>query len=537
MLGSRSVPIINVGLVLFEIATWGCSRPPQGPSAEIDSRSRTSASLRLLVTGDVAGTIEPCGCVKDQLGGLDRFATAVLTAHRNHSTLFLEAGALLFPRSSIETDERDESLLRAQTLAKVMRGLGLLTWAPGKADWALGEPTLVELTKQSGAKLLQSAIRDGATVSGSEGCVLTNAGGVKVGICGIGSQLTSALTHPDDLLNNLEEAAKELETKGARLSIAMLNAPSGTAAIVAQRISSFQVIIVGGTSERSLGADSDGAEPQLVGSTLILEPPNHLRGLVAVDFTVIGEKYSFQDGSGIGRDEERVEVAHRIVDLAERVQVWKNQNQDKSLLAAREADLKRLQQRYFELSKPVELPKVSYFTIQTFAIGNGVPGDPAVRTTLDELGGRINLNNREKFSGRKAPPATEGQPTFVGVDACETCHPNATKFWRSTHHATAYRTLVNKDRQYTLECVGCHVTGYEQPGGSSVTDVAELQDVQCETCHGPGSVHSKTTSKDTITRKPDQQLCANRCHHSPHVAPTWTVTEAWPKILGEGHGK
>jgi hypothetical protein len=297
------------------------------------------------------------------------------------------------------------------------------------------------------------------------------------------------------------------------------------------------VLIVGGSSERSLGADSDGAEPQLVGTTLVVEPPNHLRGLVAVDFTVIGGQTAFQDGTGVGRDAERIELGHRISELTERVQVWKQQNQDKASIAAREADLQRLQQRSTELSKPIAIPKASYFTIQNLSIGNNFQSDPRVSKSLNELGRKINRNNFYLFADRKAPPAAEGQPSFVGVTSCETCHEKEAKFWRATRHAGAYQTLADKDRQYTLACVGCHVTGYAAPGGSTVTDVDKLKDVQCENCHGAGSIHAKMKTKDTITRTPARQLCANRCHHSPHVAASWKVDDAWPKIIGEGHGR
>lgn len=528
-----AVSFSAVGLVLLGMVAWGCSRPAQGPSAELGAHTRSTASLRVLAAGDVAGTLEPCGCVKDQLGGLDRFATAVLAARRTGSTLFVEAGSLLFPSSTIKADQREELSLRAQTLAKVMHSLDLLAWAPGKADFALGEPALLNLAQQSGIKLLKPAgVSDTST-----SITIANLAGIRVGLVGVGSNSPTEPPRPEDLAAQLQKASKELDSQNAQLKIAVLNVPLGTVAKIASQVSAFQMVLVGGSSERALGADSDGSEPQLIGSTLVVEPPNHLRGLVTIDFTIIDGQLTFQDGTGVGRAAERVEIEHRISELTERVQVWKKQNQDKTQVAAREADLRRLQQRFAELAKPVAIPKTSYFMIQTVSIGSNQAGTTEVRAALDELGRRINLNNRDKFADRKAPPAAAGQASFVGVGNCETCHATQAKFWQTTHHASAYQTLVNKDRQFTLECVGCHVTGYEQPGGSTVTDVANLKNVQCENCHGPGSIHAKDQSVDSIIRKPDRQLCANRCHHSPHVAPSWTVDEAWPKILGEGHGK
>ena len=62
--------------------------------------------------------------------------------------------------------------------------------------------------------------------------------------------------------------------------------------------------------------------------------------------------------------------------------------------------------------------------------------------------------------------------------------------WDKTRHAHAYETLATQFKEYNLDCVSCHVTGYEQPGGSSVTHVDKLNDVQCEFCHGPSSRHA-----------------------------------------------
>jgi hypothetical protein len=84
--------------------------------------------------------------------------------------------------------------------------------------------------------------------------------------------------------------------------------------------------------------------------------------------------------------------------------------------------------------------------------------------------------------------------------------------------------------------VNCHVTGYEKPGGSTVTFVQDLKNVQCEECHGPGSKHSKDPdAKGLIRLTPPRDLCSS-CHHTPHVHEDWDVNEAWKHIIGKGHG-
>ena len=532
MTASSAAKTARLGLVLFGIGLLGCSRPLQGQSAEPNGASGEAKTLRVLVTSDVAGFVEPCGCVKDQLGGLDRFATALLDAKRAHNSVFLEAGSLFIPRANVELAERDELTMRAETLAEGMRTLGLLAWTPGTADAALGESTLAQLAARSGASL----IRPSTNAAPKQPQLVRDVSGIRVGFYGFHSQSTSSSSSAQDLAIQLRAAARELEMKGAKLKVALITAPHGTVTRAVHQAQEFQLVVVS-NSETGLGADSDGEAPQLIDSTLVVHPPNHLRGFVTVDFIVKDGNFKFEDGSGVGREEERMQLGQRIVELAERLKQWKQQNQDPAAIAAREADLKRLREKLTQLSKPVVAPQGSHFTVLSQAVGNNFEHNPDVKRTLDELGRRINLSNRDKFAGLKAPPPVENQPTYVGVKVCESCHKPAAAFWRTTRHAGAYKTLVDKDRQYTLECVGCHVTGYEQPGGSSVADVETLKDVQCENCHGPGSAHAQANSASFIKPKPERDLCATKCHHSPHVESTWNVNDAWPKIVGAGHGE
>lgn len=108
--------------------------------------------------------------------------------------------------------------------------------------------------------------------------------------------------------------------------------------------------------------------------------------------------------------------------------------------------------------------------------------------------------------------------------------------WDASGHAKAYATLQRDFKEYNLDCVSCHVTGYGKPGGSTVTWNAKLQNVQCEECHGPGSLHAKDPGKKgLITVKPPTEMCVSACHHPPHVEGFDPVAKM-KNILGPGHG-
>ncbi len=105
--------------------------------------------------------------------------------------------------------------------------------------------------------------------------------------------------------------------------------------------------------------------------------------------------------------------------------------------------------------------------------------------------------------------------TYVGSDQCGKCHDHAWTVWAKTSHAKATDRLENlknpSGRHFDPECMKCHTTGFQHPGGYNdfVQNPAAwalpanagkpnveahnkaLRGVSCESCHGPGSEHVK----------------------------------------------
>src|SRR5690606_15075415 len=67
-------------MLLFVVAVLsacdGC-RPTSTTTPANGGEAAARPDLRLFFVSDLAGAIEPCGCVKDQLGGMDHFAALV----------------------------------------------------------------------------------------------------------------------------------------------------------------------------------------------------------------------------------------------------------------------------------------------------------------------------------------------------------------------------------------------------------------------------------------------------------------------------
>jgi hypothetical protein len=168
-----------------------------------------------------------------------------------------------------------------------------------------------------------------------------------------------------------------------------------------------------------------------------------------------------------------------------------------------------------------------------------LPSDDRAAAALSAYDAWVADQNRARFAGVTAPEPAEGDPRYVGMEECEACHDEAYEFWKTTRHAGAYATLVEDNKQFDLSCVGCHVTGFRKPGGSEVVENQDLQDVQCEQCHGPGSVHIEEPElggkANAISRATPVEVC-QECH-TPEHSDTFEHKAYLRDILGPGHGQ
>lgn len=119
----------------------------------------------------------------------------------------------------------------------------------------------------------------------------------------------------------------------------------------------------------------------------------------------------------------------------------------------------------------------------------------------------------------------DGAPgaTFVGAESCRDCHPNTYLKWESTKHAAAFASLEHDPKPNTIydaECVSCHTTGFGYNSGyQSLAGTPGLRGNQCENCHGPASRHIEEPDNLafrqalalTAERADRNRLCI-RCH-------------------------
>jgi hypothetical protein len=111
---------------------------------------------------------------------------------------------------------------------------------------------------------------------------------------------------------------------------------------------------------------------------------------------------------------------------------------------------------------------------------------------------------------------------FEGMDACTECHPAEFAQWGRSGHAAAWRTLTEAGQTRNPDCLGCHTTGFAEPGGWVDPEQGRhLFNVQCEACHGPMDLHVAQTSRLGFRSDPGISVVERVCVgcHDPANSP------------------
>lgn len=538
-LGTLLVPLA-LAAAAMTASLPGCRNPK--PNTEQEAVP-SKPSVRLYLLSTVAGALEPCGCSKDQLGGIDHLAAFI---HEQKTKaphdLVLASGPLLFIDEKLKKDHATQDRWKAETIAKAMKTIDLDAWAPGHNDWASGADSLVAKAKTAGAQILAAGLK--APYAGAS--QIFTVGDVEVGVVGVSDPKDRFGRYPDGvktadgLKKIVSDEVAALRGKGATLVVVLAAMQRGAALRLADGIPDINVLAVGKPSFDGHGNTAQPA-PEMIGSTLVVETANHLQTVSVVDVYLRGKsegKVELADGSGVERAAKIADLSGRIRELEARINSWEQGGKvDPKDLAARKADLEKLRKERAALEAQQTTPAGSFFRYRVQEVREGLGEAKPVTSLMRGYYKRVNEHNKKAFADLEPLPAAEGDARYVGTDECSNCHMEAEEVWDATPHANAYETLEKDFKEYNLECVGCHVTGYGKPGGSTVTHVEDFKDVQCETCHGPGSKHvEEPEAPGLITLKPDPQSCVEQCHHPPHVEGFDPVAKM-DLILGPGHGK
>jgi hypothetical protein len=194
---------------------------------------------------------------------------------------------------------------------------------------------------------------------------------------------------------------------------------------------------------------------------------------------------------------------------------------------------------------PGETPALRYHLVM---LDKSFDGAAAPMKTLiqNDFRNALKLEGIVEKYPRRAYVNAEGKygapgATFAGALTCKECHPNAYYTWWATPHTRALRSLKHDPKPNTIydaDCVTCHTTGFEYVSGwQSEEKTPYLAGNQCENCHGPGSKHAAEPDNAEFTKlmkvtvadaqRPDG-LCA-RCHDQDN-SPHFDFADYWAEI-------
>ena len=527
-------------------ACEGCKSPGGADGSAPKGGAEAVPAARLYMISDLAGALEPCGCVKDQLGGMDHFG-ALVAAEKDKAkaSAVVSAGPLFFMDMELVADRRAQEITKADTIAGSLKALGLRAFAPGRNDWAGGPETLKKLTEEASAPLVAANV-DAAVVTKTK-WTKTKVGGVDIGIIGVSAPDKAKVAIEGVTSTATADAVKAgvaaLKKEGVQAIIVLAAVGRGEAKRIADTNPERLAVVVGSTGG---GGDANTSAPpaEIIGNVLIVETGNHLQTVAVVDLypregatREAQGLVRFADGTGIERIRKREELSTRIDELRVRVATWEtDKSVEKKDIDARKADLAKLEAERDAIDKAPPPATGSYYRYAMHEIREKLGGDDAIKSQMLAYYKKVNESNKLEFASRVPKAPAKGEPGYIGIEMCSTCHEDAKKVWDGTSHSHAYATLTKGFKEFNLDCVSCHVTGYDRPGGSTVTHVDDLKDVQCEVCHGPGSLHAAKPEKVKIpVAKPGTDVCLS-CHHPPHVH-TFDAKVKMADILGPGHGK
>jgi len=180
----------------------------------------------------------------------------------------------------------------------------------------------------------------------------------------------------------------------------------------------------------------------------------------------------------------------------------------------------------------ISFRKISGFKItnQMIPLDNSTGENKEINNIVNTYKTALISMNKQEFFKAELSSKDGKEPDnlyYLGAEKCGECHLPQYENWQQTFHAEAYATLQKDEDNYAMECLPCHTVGYCEPGGFDVSQGPESRflNVQCESCHGPGSNHSE---KSGILKNTGINGCIT-CHDNKN-SPGFDYDEYLPLV-------
>jgi hypothetical protein len=570
----------------------GCRRaapvPPGAASDPANPAPSAPASppprgkvITVAYSSNLLAEYEQCGCPVHPQGGLARRATLLDQARtESDAVLVLDAGDLLLPAgplaappdASVPPRNPDEVARRAHLMLAALARLGVAAFAPGEHDLAIGPALLRRLLAEHRIPAVSANLTDDQGQRVFDGDRLLEVAGVKIGVFGL---ITAA---PEDaaLWRSWRLRAGD-PAAAARDEVASLRARGAAVVVVLIHAGAYAEVqgilrAAPGVDWAVLGHSAMNFEtPEPMGTARALEAMSGGRDFGRLDLHLVaGEARGMVDRGqhaqlqAILADHQR-QIAELRAHAAEQPPILQAHTAER----VAKLDKAIADDRAQLAAHPPEI-RGSWFENRILPLDAGVADHPGLATLVAAYnresqrraaaGLPVGVAVRDPHA--PAPTPARADPSaavpadrlsYTGTAACGVCHDAALEQWKKTAHGRALATLEKKGRERDPACVGCHVTGYLQPGGTTDVRLAatRLRDVGCEACHGAGADHRDAVmataraasrareageARPGAFRREVPALVCLGCHTPDQTGGDFEYVPYLKAILGPGHG-
>jgi hypothetical protein len=421
--------------------------------------------LTVIFTGDTNGFLEHCGCKANQSGGVARRATVLDRLRREHprAPLVDLGNAFARPENATELDylSREEQRLYLETMGAMRYDAAAI----GMSELYFGSAWFQDATNGLGIPYISSNVAEAGSSLAPPSRVV-DAGSLRVAFVAV-------LEPPHG-----PSASPEFEARTAALTISD-PVSSLVRAVSEVRDSADLVIVIG------------RIEPATIRRVIRATPG------VDVILSSAGGTSAFAWTSGVPETPGDQGFLGRTLVLYEQ---------------SRNYGLESVKLRLDAKNRVASAGTTHYWLYED------VPDQPKIRAMLSRFYDRVGTRDSAQASVRPLFSSDAGRMNgaYAGAVRCARCHAPEFAQWKTTRHATAYKTLLDAHRHYQPRCVVCHVVGFRTRSGYRLGDPEEpLANVQCEVCHGPGSAHASEPARVRMERIPAESICLE-CHNPQH---------------------
>ena len=511
----------------------------------------------VLMLSGLKGYTEPCGCTLDiKAGGIGRIAGYLeAVSAMAPGALVLDAGDIWFEEPEIGENRVEQERLKARAIARAYAEIKVPVTVPGPNDFALGVELYDELIETAGLEPLGANMRIGERAL--PGSKVFEVAGMKIGVIGAADParfegVEGVAVAPAGPA--IATAIEEVTGQGAQAVVLLFQGQDPALKALLEAHPRVDFGVAAAKPEETDQVDEVGRARALE----VYDQGRYVGVLKLYDPEGRAPEEAYQNartGSAAEFEKVKRQIEH-VNDSLNKLPPAAPGEESPMHIRLRDR-LNELEARKRAIENAsVDVPEGERaFIWRTVRMDEGFPVDEAVDQIRVELNAKIQEVNASKDFELVEPEP--GQAFYVGNAECKKCHAPAYEFWRQSNHGHALETLQERNKALDQNCIGCHVVGYEEPGGSVIgkleyeatlhdgayTFKKDLKDVGCENCHGPGSKHVEAAmfgegkpDDHIINEAIDATTCTGSCHVPEH-SPRFNWETYRPEILGPGHGE